>query len=177
MARGLALLALLLALAGAAGAADWGGIEAGVSTVEQVRAGQGAPSRETRAKLEGYDTLQWVYEEDRAPAGIKRMVVDFGLLTPSGYKPSVVRVLTLEPKPGVFNRVIVVNGWGLPDGLDSEGALTRFYYKIGLVVTFNTESGEALSMSFTPPQPGQPAPGAAPRPQPAQPPSPPAPRR
>ncbi len=86
-----------LVLGAPASALDWGGIEPGVTTIEQVRALFGAPSKESRTKVESYGTIQWVYEDARAPGGIQRMTVDYGLLTPQGYKPTLVRVLRLEP--------------------------------------------------------------------------------
>ena len=46
------------------------------------------------------------------------MTVDYGLLTPQGYKPTVVRVLRLEPKPKIFGRNTVIQAWGVPDGID-----------------------------------------------------------
>src|SRR5262249_20361046 len=116
MRRLIAMLALSLA-AGPAVASEWGGVEPGVTTLEAVRAGYRQPSKETRAKLENYDTVQWLYEGDRAPAGIARMTVDFGLLVQSTYKPNVVRLLTLQPKPGIFGKETVVQGWGVPEGL------------------------------------------------------------
>lgn len=165
MARRVLPLALvaLLALPPAAHAADWGGIEAGVTALEQVRERYGAPSKETRAKVEGYDTVQWTYEGPRAPSGLVRMVVDFGLLTPGGYKPNVVRVLRLEPKPLIFGRSTVVDGWGVPDGISTEGGQTTFFYKIGLLVTFDKGGESAAVMNFTVPQPDQPASSAPPR--------------
>lgn len=165
MARRVLPLALvaLLALPPAARAADWGGIEAGVTALEQVRERYGAPSKETRAKVEGYDTVQWTYEGPRAPSGLVRMVVDFGLLTPGGYKPNVVRVLRLEPKPLIFGRSAVVDGWGVPDGISTEGGQTTFFYKIGLLVTFDKGGESAAVMNFTVPQPDQPASSAPPR--------------
>jgi hypothetical protein len=160
MARRILPLALftLLALPGPAAAAGWGSIEAGVATLEQVRERYGAPSKETRAKVEGYDTVQWTYEGARAPTGLVRMVVDFGLLTPGGYKPNVVRILRLEPKPHIFARNAIINGWGVPDGISTEGGQTTFFYKIGLLVTFGKEGDNAIKLEFTPPQPETPAP-------------------
>ena len=152
-------LAALLALPALAPAADWGGIDAGVSTLEQVRERYGAPSKETRAKVEGYDTVEWIYEGPRAPAGLIRMVVYIGLLTPAGYKPNVVRVLRLEPKPRIFLRQTVVNGWGLPDGQAKEGGQATYYYKVGLLVTFEKDDQDdenVVFMNFTPPQPDPP---------------------
>jgi hypothetical protein len=168
------LLALLLSPWPAAGA-DWGSIEPGVTTLEQVRGRYGAPSKETRAKVEGYDTVQWLYEGSRAPAGIVKMTVDFGLLTPAGYQPSVVRVLTLEPKPAIFGPSTVIQGWGVPDGVkkNPDGTETLFW-KNGLFVTFDKERQNALVLIFSPPQPEPAGQGAAP-PSPA--PGAPAPRR
>lgn len=156
-------LVTLLALPPLASAADWGGIEAGVTTIEQVRERYGAPSKETRAKVEGYDTVQWVYEGPRAPAGLVRMIVDFGLLTPAGYKPNVVRVLGLEPKRHIFAREAIINGWGVPDGINTEGGRTTFFYKIGLLVTFGKDSDNAVEMKFTVAQPDTPPPPTPPR--------------
>ena len=80
MARLLVALVLWSALAFAppGWAEEWGGIEPGVTTIEQVRARYGAPSKESRAKVDAYDTIQWVYEGPRAPGGIQKMVVDYG---------------------------------------------------------------------------------------------------
>jgi hypothetical protein len=158
MARRILLLILLTLLASPAliSAADWGGIDAGVTTLEQVRERYGVPSKETRAKVEGYDTVQWTYEGPRAPAGLLRMVVDFGLLTPVGYKPNVARLLRLEPKPHIFARNAVINGWGVPDGISTENGQTTFFYKIGLLVTFGKDGENAVVMNFTVPQPDTP---------------------
>ena len=166
MPRVLTLLGILLAAPGAAGAAGWGNIEPGVSTVEQVRARYGAPSKETRARVEGYDTLQWVYESDRAPAGLVRMTVDFGLLGQTGYTPSVVRLLKLEPKPLIFGRKTVLQGWGLPDGVGDQEGVRTFFYKDGLFIVFDKEGEDAVAMIFSLPQPDMPeksAPSAPPK--------------
>jgi hypothetical protein len=131
MLRALTFLGMLLAAPGVAGAGEWGNIEPGVSTVEQVRARYGAPSKETRARVEGYDTLQWVYESNRAPGGLVRMTVDFGLLAQTGFKPSVVRLLKLEPKPLIFGRRTVIEGWGLPDGVGDQDGVRTFFTRRG----------------------------------------------
>jgi hypothetical protein len=160
MARRILPLALfpLLAFPTLAAAAGWGSIEAGVTTLEQVRERYGAPSKETRAKVEAYDTVQWTYEGPRAPSGLVRMVVDFGLLTPAGYKPNVVRILRLEPKPHIFPRNAIINGWGVPDGNPVIGGQLIYFYKIGLLVTFDKEGDNAIKLEFSPPQPDTPAP-------------------
>ena len=166
MARALLVLTLLLGLPWPARGAEWGAIQPGVSTLEQVRERYGAPSKETRAKVEGYDTLRWVYEGSGAPEGVVRMTVDFGLLTPSGFKPSLVRLLTLEPRPLIFGRVTVVQGWGIPDGVGTREGLVTFFYKEGLFVIFDKEGENAVSMIFSIPQPDpgeKSAPAAAPK--------------
>ncbi|HET8532459.1 MAG TPA: hypothetical protein VFO08_15015 [Methylomirabilota bacterium] len=144
-------------------AEEWGGIDPGVTTVDQVRARYGAPSKETRAKADGYDTLRWVYEDARAPGGIERMTIDYGLLTPQGYKPTVVRVLRLEPKPKVFGRNTVIQGWGVPDGITKHNEMDVFFYKSGLLVNFDKGGEEAALLTLTPPQPDTSSP-AAPKP-------------
>jgi hypothetical protein len=151
-----------LLLAGGPGAAEeWGAIEPGVTTTEQVRARYGAPSKETRGKADGYDIMQWVYEGAQAPGGINKMTVDCGLLTPEGFKPTVVRVLRLEPKPKIFGRNTVIQAWGVPDAITQQNELDTFFYKTGLLVNFDTEGDEATLLTFTPPQPDTPA--AAPK--------------
>lgn len=157
----LALAACLLGPAGAQ-AEEWGTIAPGATTLEQVRARYGAPSKETRAKTEGYDTMQWVYEGPRAPTGMQRMTVDYGLLTPQGYKATVVRVLRLEPKPNIFGKNTVVQGFGVPDGVSQQNDQERFFYKTGLVVIFDKEGNNAVLLDFTPAQ-SDTAPSAAPK--------------
>jgi hypothetical protein len=148
-----ALLAVVLLLPVAAVAAGWANIEPGVSTTQDVRERFGAPSNETSAKVEGYDTVQWIYEGERAPAGIMRMTVDFGLLTPTGYKPTAVRLLKLEPKPFIFGRRTVIEGWGIPDGVGNREGFVSFFYKDGLFVVLDKEGETATDMIFSLPQP------------------------
>ena len=163
---GLAVWALVLAVGPApAAAAGWGGIVPGTSAVEDVRGRYGQPSRETPKKVEGYDTLEWVYEGARAPHGIVRMTVEFGLLTPQGYKGNVVRVLRLEPRPGIFMRDTVVDGWGVPDRIAEQGDREVFLYESGLVVTFDRDGLTAANMVFMLPQKlGAASPNPAPQP-------------
>jgi len=171
----LPLSAFLLILPHEAAASEWGGIEPGVTTREQVNDRYGPPSKENRPKVEGYDTVQWVYENARVPAGITRMTVDFGILGPSGFVPNLVRVLTLEPKPLIFGRMTLIQGWGLPDGISNnpDGSV-NLLWKDGLFVTLDREGEEAAIMVFSPPQPNlaipPPAePGAAAPKKPAEP--------
>lgn len=154
---GVAMCALLLGGLGSAIAEEWGGIEPGVTTVDQVRARYGAPSKETRGKAEGYDTLTWVYEDARAPGGIHRMTVDYGLLTSQGYQPAVVRLLRLEPKPKIFGRNTVIQAWGVPDGLTKQNEADVFFYRSGLLVNFDKEGDDAALLTFTLPQPVTPS--------------------
>ncbi|PYN85891.1 MAG: hypothetical protein DMD87_21290 [Candidatus Rokuibacteriota bacterium] len=160
----LGALGLVVLLAAPAAAADWGQIKPAVSTLADVRARYGAPTRETPQQIDGYDTLQWTYEGAQAPAGIAKMIVEFGLLTPSGYKKDVVRAFRLEPKPDIFNRKLVVDGWGPPSRIGKEGDLEFFLYEQGLLVYFSQDAKQVLVMIFTPPQKLPPAEPAAPRP-------------
>lgn len=171
------VLALALALPTGAGAASWGGIEPGDTTLEQVRERYGAPSKETKQKVENYDTTTWTYEGPKAPAGINRMVVDFGLLKPDGYKPNVVRVFVLEPRPSIFAVQTVIDGWGRPSAAGDQGGYPTMLYEAGLVVIFDKQTLWAESMTFTLPQPlPQPPTAGPPAPAPAAPKAPTAPK-
>src|SRR6185503_17830977 len=158
---GLAAAGLLVGPAGGR-AEEWGGIEPGLTTIDQVRARYGAPSKETRAKVEGHDTIQWVFEDARAPGGIQSLTVDYGLLTPQGYKQTVVRAFRIVPKPKIFGKNTVAQAWGPPDAIGKQNEQETFFYKSGLVVIFTKEGDDTVLMTFTPPQPDAPAP-AAPR--------------
>jgi hypothetical protein len=165
--RGLARLVLVVVTGcmlevSAAGAEQWGGIEPGESTMTSVRKLRGTPSRTSIQKVEGHDTAEWVYEDARAPAGIRRMTVDFGLMTPKGYQAELVRSLGLEPKPGAFNKGAIVAGWGPPAGVGQDKDVEFFFYKEGLFVYFAKDGVGVVSMVFTPPQP--PPPEASPKP-------------
>jgi hypothetical protein len=166
-----AVLGFALALPAAAGAASWGGIEPGDTTLEQVRERYGAPSKETKQKTENYDTTTWIYEGPKAPGGMKRMTVEFGILKPDGFKPNVVRVFVLEPRPSIFAVQTVIDGWGLPSVASDQDGFPTMLYEAGLVVVFDKQTLWAESMTFTLPQPllQAPAVGAAPAPGPAPP--------
>jgi hypothetical protein len=151
-----AVLAALL-LAPAAFAAEWGLIQPGVSTTQTVRERYGAPTRTERKKVENkYDTETWIFEGDKAPRGIVRLTVDFGLLADNKYRADVVRAFQLEPLGATFNRGIVGNGWGLPDGAGKQGEEEYFVYKDGLLVYFNPDGWTVRLMVFTVPQPRDP---------------------
>ena len=125
----------------------------GTTTTDGVRERWGAPSRETKQKVEGYDTTRCIYEGDRAPSGLKRMTVDFGLLAPDGYRPNIARLLTLEPKPGIFGHNTVLDGWGDPDGFTGkQGENLSLYFRDGLLVFFDKDDF-AVQMVFSAPQP------------------------
>lgn len=168
--RALLLVTVLLGVIRPALAAEWGNITPGVTTTEQVREFYGQPSRETSAKVEGYDTRQWIYERSQAPEGLVRLIVDFGLLLPDGYKPSVVRLVTLESKRLIFGRKTVIDGWGVPDRAGTRDGFETFFYRDGLFVVFdNEEIKSATRLIFSIPQPEVPpksAPSASPSPPP-----------
>jgi hypothetical protein len=150
--RCLALVLALVIVAGVAHGAEWGAIRPGESTQQAVRAQFGQATKVTSQKVDGYDSAQWLYEGEQAPRGIARVTIDFGILTPQGYKPEIVRVMVLHPKPGTFTRADVLAGWGEPQGIRTDGAGPAVFYQSGLVVTFDKAGWLATSMTFTPPQ-------------------------
>src|SRR2546427_12755831 len=79
-----------LGLAGTAQASEWGGIAPGVTTLGQVRERYGAPSKESKTKLENYDITTLTYEGSRAPAGMDRPVVSAGWRGKAGLQPNMV---------------------------------------------------------------------------------------
>ena len=149
------LLALLLVIVGVAGAhaAEWGTLVPGSSTMDAVRARYGSPTKTEAQKVEGYDTATWIYEGTQAPPGLVRMAVDFGLLQAGGYRRELVRSFKLEPKRGIFDRRMVLAGWGRPDRSGVQNGVDMFVYADGLVVIFGKDGSQAESMVFTPPQP------------------------
>ena len=152
----LAVVVLVAAAAGTAGAAEWGLIRPGASTMDNVRGQYGAPTRMLREKIEGYETENWVYEGTQAPTGILRLTVEFGLVQSDKFRREVVRAFRLEPKPGTFNRGVVSNGWGFPDRMGRDGDEDLFLYKDGLLVFFDKGGWNARLMVFTLPQPRDP---------------------
>lgn len=158
----LVLLTLLL-LAAPASAAEWAAIDPGHSTLGDVRARFGAPTRTEAQRVDGHDTSQWVYEEAQAPPGARRLVVEFGLVVDGAYRKEVVRALRLEPRPGVFTRRLITAGWGQPPHVAPDGEGEVFVYPDGLLVYFGKDRWDPRLMLFTPPQPVPGASGAAPR--------------
>jgi hypothetical protein len=153
---------VLVVIPAVAHAAEWDTIRPGTTTQEAVRAHLGQPAKVTSAKVEGYDTTEWLYEGTNAPKGAARLLISFGLLTPQGYRADVVRMLRLEPRRGVFPRNTVLMGWGPPQAVGKEKEQDVFFYDSGLLVYFDKEGRMAETMIFTPPQ----RPGAAGAPPP-----------
>ena len=148
---------LVLGLVGlgplSAGAAEWGTITPGTSTTATVQTQFGPASKTSKITLDGYETTQWVYEGAQAPVGMQRMTVDFGLLTPVGYHPDVVRLFRLEPKLGVFTQKTILQGWGPPSRSGRDQNIPVFYYEDGLMVYFDDDGLNAERMIFTLRQP------------------------
>src|SRR5512145_1104349 len=150
------ILQILAGLGQPTWAAEWGTIVPGTSTTTTVRGQYGAPTRTTSLKVEGYDTDQWVYEGPQAPAGIRRMTVDFGLLSPTGLRREVVRTVRLDPNPGVFTRETILAGWGVPNRVSPPDQPPSFVYTRGLIVGFDAKGWDVEWTVFTPPQPEAP---------------------
>jgi hypothetical protein len=153
----LVIVLVVLLVAPVAGAEQWGGLNPGQSVKADVQSRFGEPTKETKQKLEGYDTIEWLYEPPKAPAGFTRMLVEFGLLTPQGYQPDVVRALMLTPRAGIFSRQEILIGWGRPDSVGEENNQLIFLYKSGLIVVLDKNDERAEQLVFTVPQPDQPA--------------------
>jgi hypothetical protein len=143
---------LFVLIAAVADAAEWHAIRPGESTQDDVRAQLGQPTRVASQKVDGYDSAQWLYEGPQAPGGILKVTLDFGILTPQGYKAHVVRVMQLVPKPGIFSRQNILTGWGEPEGVKTEAGVPSIMYQSGLIVTFDKEGQVATTLTFTPPQ-------------------------
>lgn len=150
-------------LLGAAHGAEWGLVDPGRTTMTEVRAHHGAPTRATTQKVDGYEAAQWTYEGAQAPAGMTSMTVDFGLLSEGRYRADVVRSLLLAPKPGVFTKSQVLTGWGQPSGVGQQAGSPAFMYEEGLFVHFDGAGEQARSMLFTPRQKMPPPTDAPPR--------------
>jgi hypothetical protein len=152
-AAALALAAVLLAGAGEGAAETWGGITPGESTRRDVETLLGRPSREQTVVEEGRTALEWVYVGERAPRGLERLAVSFGLLRGGRFEPEVVRALTLEPKPRVFMLRAITNGWGTPDAIGTEEATGRpslHYQRRGLLVILDRTGNWAELLLFAP---------------------------
>jgi hypothetical protein len=148
-----AAVLVVCALAAPARAAEWGGIIAGVTAMDAVRAQYGGPTRTDTQKTDGYDTTSWTYEGAQAPKGTKRMVIEFGLLAGGQFRREVVRSFRLEPTVGAFDRRTILAGWGPPTRSAREADGAVFYYAEGLIVYFEKDDFRPRLMIFTPRQP------------------------
>lgn len=148
---------------GAVHGAEWGLVDPGRTTMNEVRAHHGAPTRTTTQKVDGYDAARWVYDGARAPAGMVSMTVDFGLLSEGRYRGDVVRSLLLVPRPGVFTKAQIVAGWGQPTGAGLQAGVPAYMYEEGLFVHFDGAGEQARSLLFTPRQRIPPPTDAPPR--------------
>ena len=157
-----AVLLILAAAAGPALAEQWGSIVPGQSTQQEIRLRYGAPSRTATTKTEGQDTAQWAYEGNRAPAGVQRLIIDFGLVVSGAFRAELVRSFILEPKPGAFTRRTVEAGWGKPDGVGKDGEWNFSFYREGLFVYYDGKNDRVVSLTFTLPH-APPATPATPR--------------
>jgi hypothetical protein len=136
-----------------AAADGWGGIVPGESTARDVRARFGDPTRERPVVEEGRTAAEWIYFGDRAPPGLERMVVGFGLLGPTGFTPDVVRALAIYPKPRVFSLAAVTTGWGPPDAVGSDqqtGQVALRYDRRGVLILIDRTESWAEMILFAP---------------------------
>jgi hypothetical protein len=146
-------LTWILLVGGPALAANWGGITPGETMRRDVEARYGAPSRTQTVTEEGRNSVEWTYVGDRAPRGLERMVVTYGLLRGSSFVPDVVRALTLYPKPGVFRVQQLSTGWGKPEAIGSDertGRSAMRYDAQGLLVILDKTGQWAETMVFAP---------------------------
>ena len=153
---GLALAVAVLAAGGDVVAETWGGITPGESTRPDVERLYGRPSRERSLVEEGRTVAEWTYAEDRAPRGLVRMVVTYGLMSGGRFAPDVVRSVTLYPKSQVFTLQVIASGWGEPDAIGTEEATGRpsFHYRTrGLLIIFDKAGSWAELLLFGPRQP------------------------
>ena len=150
--QALVFASAVLSAASAARAAEWDSIVPGQSTFNTVRERLGEPGSRKTEKVEGYDTTEWVYEGERAPRGIRRLTIAFGILLPQGFLPDTVRVFRLEPAPGVFTERTVLTGWGRPSAAGREGDFPSLMYQDGLIVIFERDGRNVRQMIFTVPQ-------------------------
>jgi hypothetical protein len=155
-ALGLVVLgALLLASVGDVGAESWGGMTPGETNRAGVERLYGRPSRERSMVEEGRTVTEWTYAGERAPQGLERMVISFGLDAGGRFSPDLIRALTLYPKPHVFSFRSVSSGWGPPDAVGTEESTGRpsFHYRtLGLLIIFDKTGSWAEFLLFGPKQ-------------------------
>jgi hypothetical protein len=153
VALGVALMLAGLVLARNGGVETWGGITPGETTRAGVERLFGRPSRERTLVEEGRTVNEWTYAAERAPQGLERMVVNFGLMVQGRFVPDVVRAVTLYPKPHVFSFSAIANGWGKPDAIGTEEATGRpsFHYRaLGLLIILDKTGSWAEILLFGP---------------------------
>ena len=151
----LGLACLLLAAGTPALAASWGGVTPGETLRRDVEARHGAPTRTQNVTEEGRTSVEWTYAGERAPQGMERMVVSYGLLRGTTFVPDLVRSLTLYPKPGVFRVQAISAGWGKPEGIGTDQQTGRSALRFdtqGLFVILDKTGQWAETMVFAPPQ-------------------------
>jgi hypothetical protein len=152
---GLALIVAVLGTAGDVGAESWGAITPGETMQTGVERLYGRPSRERTLVDEGRTVAEWTYAEDRAPRGLTRMVISYGLMVGDRFTPDVVRSVVLYPKPRVFTLPTISDGWGEPDAIGTEEATGRpsFHYRTrGLLIIFDKTGSWAELLLFGPRQ-------------------------
>jgi hypothetical protein len=153
---GLALMVATLGAAADLAAESWGGLTPGETLRGGVESLFGKPSRERPLVEEGRTVAEWTYAGDRAPRGLERMVINFGLASGATFNPDVVRAIVLYPKPHVFSLRAISNGWGPPDAVGTEEATGRpsFHYRTrGLLIIFDKSGSWAELLLFGPHQP------------------------
>jgi len=136
-----------------AAADGWGGMTPGESTLRDVQARYGRPTRERQVVEEGRSVPEWTYVGERAPAGLERMVVSFGLLGPAGFAPDVVRAVAIYPKPRVFSLGAITSGWGTPDAVGSDertGQAAFRYDRRGILILLDPTETWAEMILFAP---------------------------
>lgn len=149
-----------LAVVDVASASGWGGITPGETMQRDVEARYGRPTRERRVTEGGLTGSEWAYFEGRAPQGLDRMVVAFGLLRRGRFVPDVVRSLTLYPKPQIFSVVAITEGWGKPDIIGTEDRTGRpvFRYDAKAIMIVLDRTGEWAEVMVFAPEPSGPKP-------------------
>lgn len=155
-APGLFLLLAVLGVADPAAAASWGGITPGQTTRREVEARYGRPVRERVVTEQGMTGSEWIYSGDRAPQGMDRMVIGFGLVRGPAFVPELVRSVELQPRARVFSVIQITQGWGRPDAIGTDPATGRPAMRWdarGLLVVLDRSGQWAELMLFAPEPP------------------------
>lgn len=146
---------ILAAWASPTSAEPWGGMAPGQTILREVEAQYGRPTRERMVTEEGRTAPEWTYIGERAPRGLDRVVISFGLIRPEGFKPDLLRAVTIYPKPRVFLLQAIITGWGTPDaiGTDEQSGRPALRYNRGLLIILDPTGAWAEIMLFAPSQP------------------------